>query len=343
MKTAAMKTNQSATKTNESSASRETKIPGIHHVTAIASEPQANLDFYAGVLGLRLVKKTVNFDDPGTYHLYFGDELGHPGTIMTFFPWPGAKRGQRGVGQATETAFAIPEGSIGFWKDRLTALGVENDGPSERFGEEVLSLRDPDGLGLGLVARPEADEIEPWQAGPVKAQHTIRGFDGVTLDTGRGEVTAAVLAEAMGLEAVGEEENRFRFTASGAALGGRVDVLDRPGGQPGRVAAGSVHHVAFRTADDDTQASWLTRLREAGLMVTDVQDRQYFRSIYFREPGGVLFEIATDPPGFTRDEAPEALGSGLKLPPWLEPSRERIERSLPRLEALATTLPGAAS
>jgi glyoxalase family protein len=309
-------------------------IAGIHHVTAMAGDPQANVDFYTGVLGLRLVKKTVNFDDPGTYHLYYGDEVGHPGTIMTFFPWPLARRGVQGAGQATVTAFSVPEGSLGYWTERLRRMDVAFDDPKPRLGEEVLTVLDPDGLKLELVARA-GDDRQGWRGGPVPADKAIRGFDGVTLTEWNLDVTQKVLADTMGFRRVGEEGNRMRFEVGPGGAGTRVDVLASPSAARGHVSAGTVHHVAFRAADEADQLAWREAIDDSGLYVTPVLDREYFHSIYFREPGGVLFEIATDPPGFTRDETVENLGSGLKLPPWLEPNRERIEASLPPLAAHA--------
>ncbi|HZF12496.1 MAG TPA: ring-cleaving dioxygenase [Thermoanaerobaculia bacterium] len=325
------------------------QIAGLHHVTAIARDPQANADFYAGVLGLRLVKKTVNFDDPGTYHLYYGDEVGHPGTLLTFFPWPMARLGSRGAGQATVTAFSVPEGSLGFWVERLRSLGVEFDGPEARFDEEVLTVRDPDGLLLELVARA-GDERAPWAGGPVPEAFAVRGFYNVTLAEWNPAVTANLLTETMGFRRVAEAGDRIRLATGTRAEGGAgslVDLLATPSASRGVISAGTVHHVAFRAANDTEQLAWQRKLVERGLHVTPVQDRQYFHSIYFREPGGVLFEIATDPPGFTLDEPVETLGSDLKLPPWLESSRPRIEEVLPPftvrpLEAVAQTAGGAA-
>ena len=307
-------------------------IQGIHHVTALATDPQANVDFYAGVLGLRLVKRTVNFDDPGTYHLYYGDERGHPGTILTFFPWPLARRGTRGTGQATVTAFSVPEGSLGWWAERLAAHGVAAETPVPRLDGEVLTLLDPDGLQLELVAHAGAVDVAPWAGGPVDEAHALRGFHSVTLSVADGEPTADLLA-AMGYAAAGEDGRRHRFVAGGesgeARPGTAVDLLVDANGSRGHVAAGSVHHVAFRAVDDDDQLAWRGRVAGRGLHVTPVLDRNYFHSIYFREPGGVLFEVATDPPGFTVDEPVETLGEELKLPDWLEPHRERIEAALP--------------
>ena len=315
-------------------------IAGIHHVTAMAGDPQANVDFYTGVLGLRLVKKTVNFDDPGTYHLYYGDEVGHPGTILTFFPWPLARRGVQGAGQATVTSFSVPEGSLGYWTERLSRLGVTSDGTRRRFEEEVLTLLDPDGLRLELVARG-GDERSGWAGGPVPEEHAVRGFDGVTLTEWNLDGTENVLAGTLGFRRVGEEGDRVRFEAGSGGGGTRVDVLASPAAARGHVSAGTVHHVAFRAADDADQLAWREAVAGSGLYVTPVLDREYFHSIYFREPGGVLFEIATDPPGFTRDEPVESLGSALKLPPWLEASRSRIEAALPPI-GIHQTVGGAA-
>jgi glyoxalase family protein len=308
-------------------------ISGIHHVTAIASDPQRNMDFYAGTLGLRLVKLTVNFDDPGTYHLYYGDGVGRPGTIMTFFPWPGAPRGTVGLGQVGVTAFAVPTESLGFWRQRLEAHGVKTRGPAGRFGEQVLEFDDPDGLPLELVAGG-SDARPGWDAGPVKVEHAIRGFHSVALaerpPRDASERTLALLGASMDFRLVAESGDRLRYAMGDGSPGALVDVLLTAVPQ-GRGAAGTVHHVAWRTPDDAHQAAWRERIAAAGLDITPVRDRQYFRSVYFREPGGVLFEIATDPPGFATDESPEHLGERLRLPPWLEPKRATIERSLPPL------------
>ena len=308
-------------------------ILGIHHVTAIASDPRRNLDFYTEALGLRLVKKTVNFDDPGTYHLYFGDELGRPGTILTFFPWPLARRGQRGVGQVTSTALAVPEGSLGWWRQRLERFSVPVEGPRRRFDEASLALADPDGMRLELVAEANEGLPEAWPEGAVPGEHAVRGVHSVALTLSDPEPTAELLTAGLGLRPAGEEPGRLRFAAGAGGIGDRVDLLARPDAGYGRGGAGSVHHVAWRVAADPQQESWRRRLVARGLGVTPVQDRSYFRSIYFREPGGVLFEIATDVPGFTTDERAEELGSELRLPPWLEPQRERIAAALPALEA----------
>ena len=311
-------------------------IPGIHHVTAIASDPQANFDFYARVLGLRLVKKTVNFDDPKTYHFYFGDARGRPGTLMTFFPWPGAHRGVAGAGQASATAFAVPRGALGYWAERLPRHGVDVD-TAERADGEVLKLADPDGLRLELVERDDLGAWQSWTLGPVPGRQAIAGINGVTLAEADPEATAAFLTGQLGFRALDPAGSRLRFAAGDGGAGTRVDLVTA-GASRGRIAAGSVHHVAFRLADDDAQSRWRDGLAAGGVAVTPVQDRCYFHSIYFREPGGVLFELATDPPGFGVDEAPEELGTGLRLPDFLEPSRPAIEGSLVPLD---TAVPAA--
>jgi glyoxalase family protein len=305
-------------------------IPGIHHVTAICSEPQQNVDFYCGVLGLRLVKLTVNFDDPGSYHLYFGDERGRPGTIMTFFAWPGAPRGRIGPPQVTETAFAVPVGASAFWSERLQEHGVAVEPCVSRFGEQVLSFADPDGLRLEIVASTEPGGPVP-RGGPVPDAHAIRGFYGVTLAEEGYEKTARLLTESMGFRADGNEGNRFRYRAATGESASVVDLLCVPDARHGGLGAGVVHHVAYRTPDDEQQRAWRTEITRLGYNVTPVMDRCYFHSIYFREPGGVLFEIATDPPGFTLDEAAQELGTKLRLPPWLEPQRAELEAVLPPL------------
>jgi catechol 2,3-dioxygenase-like lactoylglutathione lyase family enzyme len=312
-----------------------TPIPGIHHITAICGDPQRNLDFYTGLLGLRLVKKTVNFDDPGTYHLYYGDGLGTPGTILTFFAWilPPVVTAQarQGTGQITATPFRIPATSLDFWVDRLAAAGADFEGPEERFGEPVVSLLDPDGLPLELVARAGGVPRAPWAEGPIPAEHAIRGFSGATLCLSGYEKTAELLTGTMGLREVGQEGSTFRFQVGEGEEAAMIDLHCQPEGEPGRMGIGAVHHIAWRTPSAEAQLEWRRVLAGTGLDVTPVLDREYFTSIYYREPGGVLFEIATDEPGFTVDEPPEELGTHLKLPPWLEPRRERIEARLPLL------------
>jgi glyoxalase family protein len=307
----------------------EDKLLGIHHITAIAGEPQHNIDFYSGVLGLRLVKVTINFDDPGTYHLYYGDGVGHPGTIMTFFPWPGAPRGRKGTGQVTSTAFAIPTGAIPYWVARLTEHGVSYTGPVQRFGEKVLSCSDPDGLGIELIATATASSDRAYSEGPVPVESAIHGFHSASLTEGGYQRTAALLTETMGFRLVGQEGNRFRYAARAGGAGAIADVLCAPEERSGRVAVGTVHHIAWRTPDDRQQQAWQEELARLGYDVTPIIDRKYFHSIYYREPGNILFEIATDPPGFAVDEAPETLGTKLQLPPWLEGSRQELMAILP--------------
>jgi glyoxalase family protein len=302
--------------------------PGVHHVTAIASDPRRNLAFYTRVLGLRLVKKTVNFDDPGAYHLYYGDEAGRPGTILTFFPWPGAREGRSGLGFTHETLLRIPESAIGFWTGRLVAHGLTHEAPETRFGRKILPFRDPDGLRLGLIGIAEAGAEPGWGGGEIPAEHAIRGIEGVTLLVADESPTGAVLTEAMGYREGGREGTLVRYVSPG----GFVDLRVAPGFPRGASGAGSVHHVAFRAGDDAEQAAMGERLAGLGLHATEQKDRNYFRSIYAREPGGVLFEIATDSPGFAVDEPANALGTALKLPAQYEGHRAAIEAALPALD-----------
>jgi len=303
---------------------------GIHHVTAIAGEPQRNVDFYVGILGLRMVKKTVNFDDPGTYHLYYGDGAGNPGGIMTFFPWAGAPQGRIGAGQLTVTSFSIPATSLGYWTKWLVEGGVRFEKPEDRFGDTVLRFPDPDGLRLELVAATDEDR-DGWAGGAAPAEHAFRGFHHVTLAVADPPRTTQLLTETLGFRQTREAESCTRYEAGEGGPGNTVDVADGTGFPRGTMGVGTVHHVAFRVPDDETQLALREEVAALGYDVTPVLDRNYFRSIYFREPGGVLFEIATDPPGFAVDEDPEHLGEELKLPPWLEPQRERIEAVLPPL------------
>jgi glyoxalase family protein len=308
-----------------------TPSAGIHHITAICSEPRKNAAFYTRDLGLRMVKKTVNFDDPGTWHLYYGDETGSPGTVLTFFGRP-LPRGRNGIGMAVETAFAIPEQALSYWVKRLEDRGVGHDAPENRFGETVLPLQDPDGGRLELVAVKAVDGLPGWSNGDVPTEHAIRGFHSVSLWLGATEPTARVLTAALGFETIGREGNRRRFVSGGGPLGTMVDIRAAPNFPAGQQGAGSIHHVAFRAADDNGQAEVVAALRALGLKTTDQIDRHYFRSVYFREPGGVLFEIATDQPGFTVDERREELGQAIKLPMWCEPNRAEIEAALPPLD-----------
>ena len=311
-------------------------MPGIHHVTAIAGDPLKNFDFYTRDLGLRFVKKTVNFDDPSTYHFYYGDETGRPGTILTFFPWATAQAGRRGVGETHQTAFRVPLHSLGYWTQRFIKLGIRHEALEKRFGESVLPFADPDGMALALVGVAGA-EIEPgWSNGDVPSEHAIRGFQGVTLLLDSAEKTAAILTDVFGFREVAREGSVIRFAAAGDANGSTVDIYEAKGFLRGHQGRGSVHHIAFRAADDAQQAHMAEKLiRTHGQRPTEQKDRNYFRSIYFREPGGVLFEIATDIPGFAVDEPVESLGRELKLPKFLEPHRKEIEGVLPVLEVAA--------
>jgi len=308
-----------------------TKSAGIHHITGIAGEPRQHVVFYTRVLGLRLVKKTVNFDDPGTWHLYYGNETGAPGTALTFFIWDHALAGHAGIGHAVETAFVVPEGSIGFWSGHLAEKGVAHDAPAQRFGKTVITLRDPNGLPLALVGEPAAADLPGWSNGDVPAEHAIRGFHGITLWVADPAPTAALLADVFGFAPAGQEGERYRMLADAGALGSVVDLLAMPGEPHGAFGVGTLHHVAFRAASDADQREMANRVRQLGFAPTDQIERQYFRSVYFREPGGVIFEIATDQPGFTLDEPREALGTALKLPPWYESKRAAIEAKLPAL------------
>ena len=311
----------------------DNKIHGLHHVTAIASDPQRNLDFYVGLLGLRFVKRTVNFDDPETYHFYFGDARGTPGTILTFFPWPGARRGIRGTGQIEATAFAISPMSVGYWLERLKKHHVAAERTSPRFGEEVIRVVDPDGLLLELIATTSPAPIERWPDSLVPPEHALHGFHSVSAALEGYEKTARLFTDTFGYRLINESGNRFRFAASSDSGPGRmVDLLCMPDAGVGRVAVGSVHHIAFRAHDEQEQLEWRAHLVDLGYNVTPVIDRIYFHSIYFREPGGVLFEIATEPLGFTLDENPEELGTHLRLPPWLESARSQIEKILPPIQ-----------
>ena len=305
-------------------------VQGIHHVTALASDPQTNVDFYTGVLGLRLVKKTVNFDAPEVYHLYYGDEVGHAGTVLTFFPFPEASRGTRGTGEISAVAFLAPPRSMEFWAGHLSRHGVRFDGPLSRFGEEFVSFEDPEGMMIELVFSAGGENGDsPWDGSAVPRESAIRRLGGVTLMLRDGGATEEVLTGTLGLRVAGREGERLRSYVGEGAAESAVDLLTSPGTPRGIQSAGSVHHIAWRTPTGEEQRRWRQRIQETGLFVTDVLDRSYFQSIYFREPGEVLFEIATDPPGFTVDETPAELGTHLKLPPWLEAERGRIERVLP--------------
>jgi glyoxalase family protein len=307
------------------------KITGLHHVTALSGDAQKNVDFYAGILGLRMIKKTINFDAPDVYHLYYGDESGAPGTIMTFFPYPGIAKGRKGKGQMTVTSFSIPEHSLDYWMKRLDKFGIAYRPPQQRFDDEAfIYLEDYDGLGVELVAN-KTDDRSGFSYGQVPAEHAVKGFYGITLSEDGYERTASLLTEQMDHRLVAEKGSRFRFSPGGRA-GDYVDVLFSGDSTRGLGGSGTVHHVAFATPNDQDQLEVRERILQRGLDVTPVVDRQYFHSIYFREPGGILFEVATSDIGFTYDEPLERLGESLKLPPWVEKHRPEIERNLTPIE-----------
>ena len=323
---------------------------GIHHVTAITGNPQRNMKFYVDNLGLRLVKLTVNQDDPTSYHLYYGDELGRPGTILTFFNWPNVPEGHRGTSEVAATSFLIPEDSISYWTNRFKNKQIQFRGPAIRFeNEQVISFNDPDGLELELVAHKSSMERETkvWKEGPIPVEHAIRGFYSVTLSERGYEYTASVLTDELGFVPTHKDGSRFRYEIPSRESAGKedidgasiVDVMCLPYTQQANIGIGSVHHVAYRTPSDEQQQALRQSIVKAGLNATPVIDRFYFRSVYFQEPGGILFEIATNPPGFTIDEKAEELGSRLVLPPWLEPDRKSLEKILPKvdLSSLSTT------
>ncbi|MCU0447881.1 MAG: VOC family protein [Microscillaceae bacterium] len=305
----------------------ENKITGLHHVTALASDAQKNLDFYAGILGLRMVKKTINFDAPDVYHLYYGNETGEPGTIMTFFPYQGLHRGRKGKGQLTTTAFSIPINSLDYWLQRLKKFGIEHTQPQERFDKEIfIYFEDNDGLGVELVAN-EIDTRAGFSYGQIPLEHAVKGFFGVVLSEEGYERTAGLLTEKMDHQLIVEKGNLFRFSPTGKA-GDFVDIVCEPDTMRGLGGSGTVHHLAFATPNDQVQLEVREKLLSGGFQVTPVLDRQYFHSIYFREPGGVLFEVATNDIGFAIDESPTHLGEALKLPQWEEVNRAEIERGL---------------
>lgn len=311
-------------------------IQGLHHVTAVTRDAQQNVDFYRNVLGQRLVKKTVNFDAPDAYHFYFADEVGTPGSVLTFFAWPNIKRGVRGNGETAAVAYNVPVDSLGFWQEHLQRNGISIQPLEERFDEQVLAFEDPDGMRVELVASGRSQETRYWEAGPIPQAHTLSGFHSVTLWLDEIEPTAQLLMDQMGYTFTGRIENRHRFIGGPESLARYVDILHRPG-QPEDLpdaaifGAGSIHHIAFRVPTDEIQLEYQASLRTQGFGVTPVRDRCYFHSIYFREPGGVLFEIATETPGFAIDEPVESLGESLQLPKWFEPDRALIQANLPPL------------
>lgn len=309
----------------------EHKILGLHHITAIAGDAQRNYDFYTKTLGLRMVKKTVNFDDPQTYHFYFGDGVGSPGTILTFFPWQNVKQGRNGAGMATEIGYAVPKGSLYFWKKRFEELGVRHDVISDRFGEKQLSFQDPDGLWLSLIETKNNDSRKGWETSEIKSGVSLKGFHTVTLTLNGIKATAAILTDVFGYRLVEQDENLYRYQTDAVENAAMVDLLESPGAQRGINAGGTNHHIAFRVENEEVLMAFREKIRERGLHITEKINRDYFFSLYFREPGGVLFEIATDNPGFATDETVEQLGSKLQLPTQYRSMREQIEKVLPEL------------
>ncbi len=306
-------------------------ILGLHHITAIADNAQRNYVFYTWVMGLRMVKKTVNFDDPGTYHFYYGNENGEPGTILTFFPWEGIGKGSSGSGMATEISYSVAANSLDFWKERLNRYNVQMGESIERFGENYLLFSDPDGLPLSLVSPARPDLRKVWETAEVNADQATRGFYNVTLSLRSIDATAKVLTDILGYRLLSQEGNRYRFITDSIETASLIDLLEEPDKKPGRNTAGTNHHIAFRVRDEATQMSYREKVLEKGMQITHQINRDYFYSLYFREPGGVLFEIATDNPGFTVDEPLAELGSHLKLPKQYESARSEIEKSLPAL------------
>lgn len=303
-------------------------ILGIHHITAIAGDAKRNFDFYSNVLGLRFIKKTVNFDDPGTYHFYFGDEIGSAGTILTFFPWgAGIPQGRRGSGMATEIGYSVPKGSLEKWVERFEKYNVIYNKPSERFGQRYLTFLDPDGLKLEFY-EVENDTRKPWETDEVKADIATRGFHNVSITLNSIAGTAGILTDIFGYKLIAQDGNRYRYAVDTVDQAALVDLVELKDEKPGHVANGTVHHVAFRVIDDESLMYLREKVVAARLNITPLTDRNYFHSLYFREPGGVLFEIATDNPGFMIDEAVEDLGKGLKLPAKYENIREDIEAHL---------------
>ncbi|MDB5026050.1 MAG: ring-cleaving dioxygenase [Mucilaginibacter sp.] len=306
-------------------------IKGIHHITAIAGNAKKNYDFYTRVLGLRLVKKTVNFDDPHTYHFYYGDKVGTPGTILTFFPWEGITPGRRGARQVTEIGYSVPENSLDFWLKRFEDNHVTYNKPSEKFGEQYLSFVDPDGLKIELTVPENPDNRAPWTTKEVGLANATRGFHHITITSNKIEATAKILTDVFGYKLLAQYVNRYRFITNAVDQAAIVDLVEVPSEIAGHVAGGSVHHVAFRVENEAILMHYRDKIVNMGLTITEKIDRNYFYSLYFREPGGVLFELATENPGFATDETVEQLGSGLKLPSQYESIRGDIEQSLPKL------------
>ncbi|CAM3737962.1 ring-cleaving dioxygenase [Flavobacterium chungbukense] len=310
----------------------ENKILGLHHITAIAGDAKRNFNFYSNILGLRFIKKTVNFDDPGTYHFYFGDEVGSAGTILTFFPWgEGIQQGRKGSGMATEIGYSVPKGSLDFWQKRFDKYNVIYNKPAEKFGEKYLTFLDPDGLKLELIESKTDDNRKAWETEEVKADVATKGFHNITLTLNDIKPTAAILTEIFGYKLIDQDVNRYRYATDAVENAAIVDLVELTDEKRGLNANGTVHHVAFRVKNDEILMHFREKIEDYGLSITPQIDRQYFHSLYFREPGGVLFEIATDNPGFTVDESLEELGKNLKLPAEYESQRKAIEDHLVKI------------
>jgi glyoxalase family protein len=310
----------------------EDRVLGLHHITAIAGNAQRNYDFYTKVLGQRLVKKTVNFDDPETYHFYFGNETGQPGTILTFFPWETLQKGRNGAGMATNIGYSAPKGSLDFWKERFAEFNILTGEIAERFGESYLPFEDPDGLNIEIIVPKNADSRKPWETEDIKAGTAIKGFHNVTLTLRNIDATAKILTEVFGYKLLEQEGNRYRFITNAVESAAIIDLLEIPQASVGINAAGTNHHIAFRLKDDNVLMEYREKILSRGFQITSKIDRDYFYSLYFREPSGVLFELATDNPGFATDETIDELGSSLQLPKQYENYRARIEKALPVLK-----------
>jgi glyoxalase family protein len=309
----------------------EDKILGIHHITAIADNAKRNLHFYTEVLGVRFVKKTVNFDDPGTYHFYFGDENGTPGTILTFFPWEGIGRGHTGTGMATEIGYSVPAGSLEFWADRFKQFNITHGEIAERFGEQYLPFEDPDGLKLNLIVPKIVDDRQAWETAAIKAAHATKGFHSTVLNLRSIGPTATILTDILGYKFQAQEGNRHRFMTDAVSTAAIIDLIESPKESAGKGGGGTNHHIAFRVENDDILMKFREKVMQKGLNITQKINRDYFFSLYFREPGGVLFELASNNPGFTVDEPLDQLGQHLKLPAQYESIRADIEKALPPL------------
>ena len=309
----------------------ENRILGLHHITAIAGDAKRNLEFYTKILGQRLVKKTVNFDDPQTYHFYYGNETGTPGSILTFFPWQNVRKGYNGSGMATGIGYSVPNNSLEFWADRFKQFNVKHHEVEERFGEKYLAFEDPDGLKIEFIVPEIIDERKSWETNEITGTVATKGFHSVTLTVKNMAPTASILTEIFGYKLLKHEGNRYRFITDAIENASIVDIIEAPHLAAGLNAGGTNHHVAFRVKDEKTQMEFREKILSRGLNITPKIDRDYFFSMYFREPGGILFELATENPGFEVDEPVSELGNHLKLPKQYESARTEIEKVLPVL------------